>query len=191
MTSWIFNELQDRELSECFSMLNYRERYRDETRSHFSRFSNSNVLTTLIIGIIMGNQRFDTWLIQVIGPVYDPQSVFLDRKKKRFMQTKSVLQTKNRSGPAKNRFSVALGTANKQFFILGLITMFPLIHLWGVKSFSRQSNFCIEVIYTCFMQFGKWKKEACFRIFLFHLLTLVKKDLPKLTKISTWSFNCH
>ena len=26
-----------------------------------------------------------------------------------FMQTESVLQTKNRSGPAKNRFSVALG----------------------------------------------------------------------------------
>ena len=26
----------------------------------------------------------------------------------RFMQTESVLQTKNRSGPAKNRFSVAL-----------------------------------------------------------------------------------
>ena len=33
---------------------------------------------------------------------------FSDRKKKRFMQTESVLQTKNRSGPAKNRFSVAL-----------------------------------------------------------------------------------
>ena len=27
----------------------------------------------------------------------------------RFMQTESVLQTKNWSGPAKNRFSVALG----------------------------------------------------------------------------------
>ena len=82
---------------------------RDETRSHFSQFSNSNVLTTLIIGIIMGNLRFDTWLIQVIGPVYDPQSVFFrTEKKKRFMQTESVLQTKNRSGPAKNRFSVAL-----------------------------------------------------------------------------------
>ena len=26
----------------------------------------------------------------------------------RFMQTESVLQTKNRSGPAKNRFSIAL-----------------------------------------------------------------------------------
>ena len=26
----------------------------------------------------------------------------------RFMRTESVLQTKNRSGPAKNRFSVAL-----------------------------------------------------------------------------------
>ena len=53
-------------------------------RSHFSRFSNSNVLTTLIIGIIMCNKRFDTWLIQIIGPIYDPQSVFFHRKKKAF-----------------------------------------------------------------------------------------------------------
>ena len=30
------------------------------------------------------------------------------KKKMRFMQTELVLQTKNRSGPAKNRFSVAL-----------------------------------------------------------------------------------
>ena len=56
----------------------------------------------------MGNLRFDTWLIQVIGPVYDPQSVFFRTEKIRFMQTESVLQTKNRSRPAKNRFSVAL-----------------------------------------------------------------------------------
>ena len=34
---------------------------------------------------------------------------FFGPKKKRFMQTESVLQTKNRSGPAKNPFSVALG----------------------------------------------------------------------------------
>ena len=33
---------------------------------------------------------------------------FFGPKKMRFMPTKSVLQTKNRSGPAKNRFSVAL-----------------------------------------------------------------------------------
>ena len=33
---------------------------------------------------------------------------FWTKKKMRFMQTESVLQTKNRSGPAKNRFSVAL-----------------------------------------------------------------------------------
>ena len=33
---------------------------------------------------------------------------FFRTEKKRFMQTESVLQTKNRSGPAKNRFSVAL-----------------------------------------------------------------------------------
>ena len=57
----------------------------------------------------MGNKRFDTWLIQIIGPIYDPQSVFFrTEKKKRFMQTESVLQTWNRSGPAKNRFSVTL-----------------------------------------------------------------------------------
>ena len=57
----------------------------------------------------MDNQWFDTRLIQEIGPVYDLQSVFFsDRKKMLFMQTESVLQTKNRSEPAKNRFSVAL-----------------------------------------------------------------------------------
>ena len=33
---------------------------------------------------------------------------FFGPKKIRFMQTESVLQTKNRSEPAKNRFSVAL-----------------------------------------------------------------------------------
>ena len=33
---------------------------------------------------------------------------FFRTEKKRFMQTESVLQTKNRSGPAKNRFSVTL-----------------------------------------------------------------------------------
>ena len=33
----------------------------------------------------------------------------------RFMQTESVLQTKNRSGPAKNRFSVALPTPIHDF----------------------------------------------------------------------------
>ena len=33
---------------------------------------------------------------------------FFGPKKMRFMQTESVLQTKNRSGPAKNRFSVAM-----------------------------------------------------------------------------------
>ena len=33
---------------------------------------------------------------------------FFGPKKKHFMQTESVLQTKNRSGPAKNQFSVAL-----------------------------------------------------------------------------------
>ena len=40
---------------------------------------------------------------------------FFGPKKIRFMQTESVLQTKNRSGPAKNRFSVALVTTKKNF----------------------------------------------------------------------------
>ena len=40
--------------------------------------------------------------------IWSAKCVFSDRKKMRFMQTESVLQTKNRSGPAKNRFSVAL-----------------------------------------------------------------------------------
>ena len=60
----------------------------------------------------MDNLRFDTLLIQVIGPVYDAQSVFFSDKKMRFMQIESVLETKNRSEPAKNRFSVALGYKN-------------------------------------------------------------------------------
>ena len=42
------------------------------------------MLTTLIIGIVMGNKRFDTWLIQIIGPIYDPQSVFFRTEKKAF-----------------------------------------------------------------------------------------------------------
>ena len=39
---------------------------------------------------------------------------FFGPKKMRFMQTESVLRTKNRSGPAKNRFSVALITLNSR-----------------------------------------------------------------------------
>ena len=37
---------------------------------------------------------------------------FFGPKKMGFMQTESVLQSKNRSGPAKNRFSVALMQAD-------------------------------------------------------------------------------
>ena len=40
--------------------------------------------------------------------IWSARCVFSDRKKMCFMQTESVLQTKNRSGPAKNLFSVAL-----------------------------------------------------------------------------------
>ena len=39
---------------------------------------------------------------------------FFGRKKVRFMQTESVLKTKNRSGPAKNRFSVALSSSMRK-----------------------------------------------------------------------------
>ena len=42
---------------------------------------------------------------------------FFGPKKKRFMQTESVLQTKNRSGPAKNRFSVALAQSVSNYQI--------------------------------------------------------------------------
>ena len=30
----------------------------------------------------MGNKRFDTLLIQIIGPIYDPKSVFFFHRKK-------------------------------------------------------------------------------------------------------------
>ena len=35
-----------------------------------------------------------------------------------FMQTESVLQSKNRSGPAKNRFSVALGPGHAKMCLM-------------------------------------------------------------------------
>ena len=73
----------------------------------------------------MDNLRFDTWLIQEIGPVYDPQSVFFfffGPKKMRFMQNESVLQTKNRSEPAKNRFSVALVNTDTSMHNLSFFT---------------------------------------------------------------------
>ena len=41
----------------------------------------------------------------------------------RFMQTESVLQTKNRSGPAKNRFSVALAMIETRGHNEGIITL--------------------------------------------------------------------
>ena len=42
------------------------------------------MLTTLITGIIMGNKRFDTWLIQIIGPIYDSKVCFFRTEKKPF-----------------------------------------------------------------------------------------------------------
>ena len=46
----------------------------------------------------------------------------------RFMQTESVLQTKNRSRPAKNRFSVALDpTYDFQIFV-GRCDLYFMVH---------------------------------------------------------------
>ena len=42
---------------------------------------------------------------------------FFGQEKMRFMQTESVLQTKNRSGQAKNRFSVALSRRQKKLLV--------------------------------------------------------------------------
>ena len=79
-------------------------------RSHFSRFSNSNVLTTLIDNWNNYGQ-LTVWHLTNPGnwaSIWSANSVFFGPKKMRFMQTESVLQTENRSEPAKNRFSVAL-----------------------------------------------------------------------------------
>ena len=54
----------------------------------------------------------------------------------RFMQTESVLQTKNRSGPAKNWFSVAL--LNRRLFSL----------LFGSK--CQQANVLLLFLFTFF-----------------------------------------
>ena len=53
---------------------------------------------------------------------------FFTEKKKRFMQTESVLQTENRSGPAKNRFSVTLS-----YLILFHPTRFLVYHTQPVS----------------------------------------------------------
>ena len=46
---------------------------------------------------------------------------FFGPKKMRFMQTESVLQTKNRSGPAKNRISVALPRSLSSLLVKNLV----------------------------------------------------------------------
>ena len=90
------------------------------------------MITTLIIGIIWTINGL-TRLIQEIGPVYDPQSVFFfGPKKMRFMQIESVLQTKNRSEPEKNRFSVALIITNSPKLVLPMIRTFHdyILKIW-------------------------------------------------------------
>ena len=44
------------------------------------------------------------------------------------MQTESVLQTKNRSGPAKNRFSVALVNDLHIFYMVNLLCHTDPLH---------------------------------------------------------------
>ena len=67
---------------------------------------------------------------------------FFGPKKMRFMQTESVLQTKNRSGPAKNRFSVALGDRYWEEHLTNTIRIVRRCEVWTEKSF-RGSLFCI------------------------------------------------
>ena len=58
----------------------------------------------------------------------------------RFMQTESVLQTKNRSGPAKNRFSVALvpsEDSDQPGHLPSLIRVFPVRIERTVKTLIR------------------------------------------------------
>ena len=54
----------------------------------------------------------------------------------RFMQTESVLQTKNRSGPAKNRISVALGEGHIQMLRYEM----SKVHLCHVKLIEVEVN---------------------------------------------------
>ena len=57
--------------------------------------------------------------------------LFGPKKKMRFMQTESVLQTKNRSGPAKNRFSVALVLIyTRSMYLMHIIFGQFLTELW-------------------------------------------------------------
>ena len=76
----------------------------------------------------------------------------------RFMQTESVLQTKNRSGPAKNRFSVALvfTMSSCRFAVCRLITMTPYLvmvpsHHQMVKSTSHLAIFDNCSIYLLYL----------------------------------------
>ena len=61
----------------------------------------------------------------------------------RFMQIESVLQTKNRSEPAKHRFSVALHAThdNHQYFSYNLILYAVLVKIVLVN-FNLDKAFC-------------------------------------------------
>ena len=75
----------------------------------FSRFSNSNVLTNIDNWNKYG--QLTVWHLTNLGNwarLWSAKCAFFGLKKIRFMQNESVLQTKNRSEPAKNWFSVAL-----------------------------------------------------------------------------------
>ena len=59
----------------------------------------------------------------------------------RFMQTESVLQSKNRSGPAKNRFSIALPMSLQLRRAKIVMTVLFYSKLKSCKPFMRIQNF--------------------------------------------------
>ena len=84
----------------------------------------------------------------------------------RFMQTESVLQTKNRSGPAKNRFSVALSTTKfVQAFDPGLTLTY----------FMTRSNL------VCMLLYGKKVNNGFLRTYF----SLISKLVDAVNKMST------
>ena len=95
--------------------------------------------------------------------IWSAKCVFFGPKKIPFMQTESVLQTKNRSEPAKNRFSVALSqTIGATLFILVVKVPQPIVFdldlclCWHDTTRCR-GIFCKISWYTLCIVF--WQKE--------------------------------
>ena len=78
-----------------------------------------------------------------------------------FMQTESVLQTKYRSGPAKNRFSVALVA------IIKIILLFI-----NADSQVLHFRYCLKECYKCF--------ECLYRVLLKLSHTTIKNHVMRL-----------